>query len=95
MLLAAEYIEESYLVSALPRKCRDDRLRFLLLQLLEQALDQIPVHLKYLDPAADILNANLHLLRPCATVSQLQMTNVLQAHSLLTWNAMVPSWVAH
>jgi hypothetical protein len=63
--------------------------------LLEQALDQIPVHLEYLDPAADILDANLHLLRPYATVSQLQMTNVLQAHSLLTGDAMVPSRVAH
>jgi len=63
--------------------------------LVEQALEQLPVHLKYLDLAADILDANLYLLRLCATVSQLQMTNVLQTHSLLTGDAMVPSRVAH
>src|SRR5215217_1392135 len=65
------------------------RLRFLLLYLFEQALKQIPLHLKYLDPAAYILDTHLHLLRPCATVSQRQMPHVLQAHSLLTGGCRV------
>lgn len=34
----------------------DNGLRPLILQLLEQALEQIPVHLEYLDPAADVLD---------------------------------------
>src|SRR5829696_5863399 len=40
----------------------------LILQLFEQALYQVPVHLEYLDPTADVLDVKVHLLRLCATV---------------------------
>src|SRR5215203_949101 len=67
----------------------------LTLQVFEQAVDQVPVHLIYLDPTADVLDVKVHLLRLCATVSQLQLTNVLWVHMQLTGDAVAPSQAAH
>src|SRR5215204_1044101 len=71
------------------------RLHILILKLIKQALNQISVYFDDLDPAANIHNANLYLLRSCATVAQLQMPHVLQAHSLLTGGAVSPARAAH
>ena len=43
--------------------------------------EQIPVHLVRLDPAADILDGKVYLIRMRATAAQLQLANVLQLHA--------------
>jgi hypothetical protein len=50
----------------------------LILQLFEQALEQMSVHLEYLDPTADVLDGKVHFVRLCTIESYLQPANLLQ-----------------
>ena len=54
-----------------------------ILQLFEKPLEQEPVYLKNLDPAASVLDKEVRLAGCSASVSQLQLANVVQVHTQL------------
>jgi hypothetical protein len=61
----------------------------LILQLFEQALEQMPVHLEYLDPTTDVLDGKVYFVRLCTIESYLQPANLLQVEVQLPGDAAV------
>src|SRR5215204_6732676 len=46
-----------------------------------QALDQVPVHHEYPDPAPDVLDGQMSLVRPRAAVADLQTADIIKVYS--------------